>query len=321
MNGYPCPYRSRGGEILHFILYEDCTGINSTLLNRVTGSKLVAPLVEARRGGAGWIQSACPVRVSGGTVRTMPGGDMAVSHLESDRRGSAVLAWVGGFVDAAGFLVLLGLFTAHMSGNSTGLGVALATGHWEEAVRRGFVIPVFVLATMAGVAWIEMRTESDPSIAARNRATADVLGAEVFMLAVFFAGVTWMGSPVSLRGHPVEFVSAASAAAVAMGLQNAALRRVQSTSVHTTFVTGMLTEVAVGAVRWVMASRRADTEGAARARRATAVAGLVWTSYAVGAVMGAWLVAHQGVRMILLPAALLAIIALRLVRRVPPTSP
>ena len=87
-----------------------------------------------------------------------------------------MLAWVGGFVDAAGFLVLMGLFTAHMSGNSTGLGVALATGHWDEAIRRGFVIPIFVLATMAGVAWIEVRTQSDPSEAVRNRAIADNAG-------------------------------------------------------------------------------------------------------------------------------------------------
>ncbi|MFO1458592.1 MAG: YoaK family protein [Verrucomicrobiota bacterium] len=245
----------------------------------------------------------------------MPGGEHPVSPLESDRRGSAVLAWVGGFVDAAGFLVLMGLFTAHMSGNSTGLGVALATGHWDEAIRRGFVIPIFVLATMAGVAWIEVRTQSDPSEAVRNRAIADVLGAEVLMLAVFFALGTWMGAPISLTSRPGEFVAATSAAAIAMGLQNAALRRVQATSVHTTFVTGMLTEFAVGIVRWILSSRRGNAEDARRARGVAEVAGLVWSTYAVGAVMGAWLVAHHGVRMILVPAAILALVALRLVRR------
>ncbi|MBL9175567.1 MAG: DUF1275 domain-containing protein [Verrucomicrobiales bacterium] len=248
-------------------------------------------------------------------MRRMSGGDHPVSPIESDRRGSAVLAWVGGFVDAAGFLVLMGLFTAHMSGNSTGLGVALATGHWEEAIRRGFVIPIFVLATMAGVAWIEIRTQSDASVAVRNRAIADVLGAEVLMLAVFFALGTWIGAPISLSARPGEFFAATSAAAMAMGLQNAALRRVQSTSVHTTFVTGMLTEFAVGTVRWVLAARRGDDGEARRARGSAEVAGLVWCAYAVGAVMGAWLVAHQGVRMILLPAAILAFVALRLVRR------
>lgn len=245
----------------------------------------------------------------------MPGGEYPVSPIESDRLGSAVLAWVGGFVDAAGFLILMGLFTAHMSGNSTGLGVALATGHWDEAIRRGFVIPVFVLATMAGVAWIEIRTESNPSVAARNRAIADVLGAEVLMLAVFFALGTWMGAPISLATRPGEFVAATSAAAVAMGLQNAALRRVQTTSVHTTFVTGMLTEFAVGIVRWILASRRGNAEEGRHARSAAEIAGLVWSAYAVGAVIGAWLVARHGVRMILLPAAILAFVALRLVRR------
>lgn len=245
----------------------------------------------------------------------MPGGEHPVSPIESDRLGSAVLAWVGGFVDAAGFLILMGLFTAHMSGNSTGLGVALATGHWDEAIRRGFVIPVFVLATMAGVAWIEVRTHSDPSVAVRNRAIADVLGAEVLMLAVFFALGTWMGTPISLTTRPGEFVAATSAAAVAMGLQNAALRRVQTTSVHTTFVTGMLTEFAVGIVRWILASRRGNAEEARHARSAAEIAGLVWSAYAVGAVIGAWLVAHHGVRVILLPAAILAFVALRLVRR------
>ena len=65
----------------------------------------------------------------------------------------------------------------------------------------------------------------------------------------------------------------------------------QATSVHTTFVTGMLTEFAVGIVRWILSSRRAMPRTPA-VRGVAEVAGLVWSTYAVGAVMGAWLVAR-----------------------------
>lgn len=234
--------------------------------------------------------------------------------MESEPRWAAGLAAVGGFVDAAGFVLLLGLFTAHMSGNSTGLGVALATGEWGEALRRGFVIPVFVLSTAAGVVWVEGRTGSRPTAEFRNRAAADLLLAEVVLLGVVMGLTLRTGFPVSPAAHPGVYFTVAAAAAVAMGFQNAALRRVQTTGVHTTFVTGMLTELAVSSMRWHLHTRRGDREEALRARDAAALAARVWGSYVLGALAGAWLVYRHGPWTLTLPGVCLLGIAIALWR-------
>lgn len=45
---------------------------------------------------------------------------------ETDHRAAVVLTAIAGFVDAAGFLALFGLFTAHVTGNLVVVGAALA---------------------------------------------------------------------------------------------------------------------------------------------------------------------------------------------------
>jgi len=263
-----------------------------------------------------WIRS-----VRDGTVWVVPASDANASVIESDRRYVALLAGIGGFVDAAGFLVILGLFTAHMSGNSTGLGVALATGQWDEALRRGFVIPAFVLSTLAGVAWIEWRSGTSGSREARSRAIAGVLGAEVILLAVFMITAALSRRPIQLSTDPGAFFLSATAATLAMGLQNAALRRFLTTAVHTTFVTGMLTELAVALVQWRLHLRRNQTGEALRSRRAAWIAGTVWSAYLLGAFGGAWLVFHHGIWTLLFPMLALAGVALALLRPNPTPSP
>jgi len=66
-----------------------------------------------------------------------------------------VLAAIGGFVDAVGFLTLFGLFTAHLSGNTARLGVALGRG--ELAIALTYAVPVvgFFAAVVLGALWTE----------------------------------------------------------------------------------------------------------------------------------------------------------------------
>ena len=225
-------------------------------------------------------------------------------------------------MDAAGFLTLLGLFTAHMSGNTTGLGLALATGDWGEALRRAFVIPIFVVATVAGVAWIEGRSTQSSSIQLRERAVAGVLAAEVVMLVAFIGGALALGDARPLRPS-IGFFLTAAAASVAMGLQNAALRRVHSTAVHTTFVTGVLTEMAVAVVRWWIAWREERANGGqpndrtANARATAQLAASIWASYLAGAWAGAWLVSRFGIWTVVVPIMALVVILILLLRSSP----
>ncbi|MDQ2798914.1 MAG: DUF1275 family protein [Armatimonadota bacterium] len=68
--------------------------------------------------------------------------------VQEKARLGLLLAWVAGGVDATGFLTLAHLFTAHMSGNSVALAVSAAQGHWMEAARRAFPIPLFVVGAL-----------------------------------------------------------------------------------------------------------------------------------------------------------------------------
>ncbi len=48
---------------------------------------------------------------------------------------ACALSALAGYVDGIGFLHLGGLFVSFMSGNSTRMGVNLASGHWHDAAE------------------------------------------------------------------------------------------------------------------------------------------------------------------------------------------
>lgn len=236
-----------------------------------------------------------------------------------------VLGAVGGAVDAAGFIVLFGLFTAHMSGNTTGLGVAVGGGDWSEAAKRGFVVPVFVLTTAAGVGFYEVRRRA---AGAATRALTDLLVLEVVLIVAFAAAAGTLASDAGFRVDSPAFFLVAALATMAMGLQNAAVRRAGPHPVHTTFVTGMLTEGAIALVQWRLARRdlrrsEVDDRGdevatrvvADDARERVRLASAVWGAYLAGGVSSAFAVTRVSTWCALVPAAVVALSVVALRRR------
>ena len=67
-----------------------------------------------------------------------------------------LLAGVAGAVDAVGYLLLLHLFTAHMSGNSVAMGLSIGQTQWQTALLRAIPIPLFVFGVALGTAVIEI---------------------------------------------------------------------------------------------------------------------------------------------------------------------
>src|SRR5882724_4354222 len=61
-----------------------------------------------------------------------------------NHRIAALLSFVAGFVDTAGFLGLQGLFTAHVTGNFVTLGAALVLGT-HGVVAKLLALPEFIL--------------------------------------------------------------------------------------------------------------------------------------------------------------------------------
>jgi uncharacterized membrane protein YoaK (UPF0700 family) len=198
---------------------------------------------------------------------------------------TAVLGVVAGFADAVGFLILFGVFTAHMSGNTTHFGVSVAEGAWTDALVRGFPIVMFVLAIGIGTAVVETVRRRG----AERERLAPLLVTEVVLLVAFMGLTHWALDHDRLRPASGMFFVLAALLTTTMGLQTAVLRRVGGLTVHTTFISGMLTQVAVGTVTWFFdrrdgTDRPRDPDGAVAH---TWLALGVWSCFAVGAIGGA----------------------------------
>ena len=194
---------------------------------------------------------------------------------------ACLLAWVGGGVDAVGFLVLFGLFTAQMSGNSTAMGAMLGQGHWREGLIRAYPIGVFVAGSAIG-AWVmeaERRKEGRGAFGA-------VLAFEALLLIVFWAlGSSVMRGGVLRPSHGGAFFALAGLPSFAMGMQSVTLRKVGGLSVGTTYITGTLSGLAQNGVKFL--ARRDESDG-----KNARVGAAVWSAYLAGAVVSSFAETH-----------------------------
>lgn len=133
---------------------------------------------------------------------------------------AAVLSGVAGYVDAIGFLKLGGFFVSFMSGNSTRLGVGLATGHVGAALTALTLISLFVAGVVLG-ALVARRAGEDRR--ARVMALEAVLLASA--AALIMAGFDGPG---------------VAAMVLAMGAENAVFQRNGDVGVGLTYMTGAL---------------------------------------------------------------------------------
>jgi uncharacterized membrane protein YoaK (UPF0700 family) len=138
-----------------------------------------------------------------------------------------LLTGAAGYVDAISYLALGRVFTANMTGNTVLLGLSLVQGDPEGAGRAMLALVGFLVGAAAG-AWIAYR---GPSEEGWPRGVTVALILECVLLAAL---ANDQSSTLAIR---VVF------AAVAMGIQSAAARRLDLYGVATTFVTGTLTNL------------------------------------------------------------------------------
>jgi uncharacterized membrane protein YoaK (UPF0700 family) len=227
------------------------------------------------------------------------------AHLRVHAR---VLPLVAGFLDAVGFLALLRVFVAHMTGTTVVLGIGLGRGQWSVLLSSGLAIPFFLLGVLAGLE-IDRRCERRGI----RRPLAIQLGVEAVLLAIFTVlGVTVFrdqAPEAATFGYVVLLFLATSA----MGIQTASLRKVGVLSVHTTFMTGMMTKAIEVADKFVT-----EPERRRERRRTLAFLGSVWVIYLAGAAAGAFTLDRIDLWCLALPVVVLAaLIAWELTRREP----
>jgi uncharacterized membrane protein YoaK (UPF0700 family) len=139
------------------------------------------------------------------------------------------LAFVGGYGDAAGF-VLAKAFTGHVTGNLVLAAISMIGDDWRICFRRLFAVSLFltgILLSLSLERFFGRRLFEFP--------LATAMGAEVILIAFAYFALT---SHLSARLE--VFVSCMS---LALGLQNGAFRRTGSISVHTTYLTGLITDL------------------------------------------------------------------------------
>lgn len=179
-----------------------------------------------------------------------------MDRLDLPRRVLAVaLAGLAGFVDATGFLSAGGYFTSFMSGNTTRLGVDLASNPTIALVPAGLIA-----GFVAGVTLGALAAERWP---VRRKTAVMALVLALLVVAAL------------AHGHWLALFLAASV--VAMGALNNVFRRNGEAAIGITYMTGALVRFGQG-----LAARLRGEPAESRLG-----AGVLWLGLATGAVCGA----------------------------------
>jgi len=205
------------------------------------------------------------------------------------------LAFVGGYGDAASF-VLAKTFTGHVTGNLVLAAIAVAAHDWRATLAPLSAIVTFLIGIVLSVLIVRpLKTWSSWPL------LSTILGMEVILIvlaSLALASGTARGIEIF-----VIFVS------LALGLQNGAFRRAGGISVHTTYLTGMITSL-ISTEAEQYTSEEVPHDVRAHDPKIELLC-VIWIAFVVGAGTGAALVLHFGALGMLGAALLLIPLALR----------
>jgi len=222
----------------------------------------------------------------------------------SDAWLSLGLAFVGGYGDATSF-VLAKTFTGHVTGNLVLGAISIAAGDERAIATNALAIACFVAGILLSV-WI-----ARPLRAASMPLMTGVMAVEVALIA---AGSVAYMSPMALR-------TGIFVACVALGMQNGAFRRAGGIGVHTTYMTGMITNFITAETQSIAAEHGADAAKAPTQQmqlqqhgevpsRKMGLLCAIWAVFVLGAGIGAAMAFRFGGYGMMGAAAVLAALAL-----------
>ncbi|BBP71633.1 DUF1275 family protein [Pseudomonas sp. Seg1] len=215
---------------------------------------------------------------SASTHRASPG------HLHTQKwRGRvgltlvASLSVLAGMTDAIGFMAS-GDFVSFMSGNTTRLAVAISDGDLGLTLRLVILVATFVVGNALGVLVARLG----------GRRALPLL---LCIATLLCAAAAW---PFDSQ------LPALLAAIIAMGMLNASVEEVNGLPVGLTYVTGALSRFGRGLGRWLLGERRSGWR----------VQLVPWSGMFIGAILGAVLEHHLGLKAMFVSGVLAAIIGL-----------
>jgi uncharacterized membrane protein YoaK (UPF0700 family) len=205
------------------------------------------------------------------------------------------LSFVGGYVDAVGFVALMGLFPAHVTGELVALSAQLtatdAPAH-HQALLAGLFLAGVVVSVLLG-RWLTKTKRSPYTIQ---------LGLLGITLLAFLA---FGGCGIALGGN-VWLTAAACTAVFAMGVQNAIMRSALSGTLPTTVMTGNLTQLITEVLNWTCGRLDSSTEREQTHQSLRRMSSLArpLAGFFGGAILGAWLTRELGLTSMVLPAVI-----------------
>lgn len=203
------------------------------------------------------------------------------AHKPTRNRFAVALALTAGTADAIGFMQYSQLFLSFMSGNTTRFGEAASSADWVGVARFGGVIATFCLGAFLGTliaAW-----------SGRWR-----LVTLLTIQASLLVGGTFMPmGPDAFPWHVYPIV-------LALGLQNATLQDEAGRSMALTYVTGTIVRFGAGLANLVLHKPAPSFW----------IQGPLWAGLTAGAVFGGLLQQRFGEMAFLVPATMLASLAI-----------
>jgi uncharacterized membrane protein YoaK (UPF0700 family) len=214
-----------------------------------------------------------------------------------------LLTSTAGYVDAVSYLGLERVFTANMTGNTVLLGLALVQEDSQAAIRSGLALVGFVGGCVLG-AWIVERGQSR---SLWPTATTVALALEWCLLLAFAAAWYATTSVLSLAAATPALIGLS---ALAMGVQSAAVRRLDVSGIATTYITGTLTNLVARCLRWGRDAQESVGPGRLPPRSTPTVGLLaaVWGVYLGGAVGAAAALMWDQLLATVLPTAVLLVV-------------
>lgn len=201
------------------------------------------------------------------------------------------LAFVAGFVDAAAFIALTGLFTAHVTGNFVLIGAELISTS-TGVLAKLLALPIFVVS-VAITRLIALALERRGSSPLRPLLALEA--AVLIAFAIAGAAMSPLGSPDGAKAIGVGMLGVA-----AMGVQNGIGRLVIGHLAATTVMTVNVTQAVIDLTDRLCGAKLSEQVSTRLRRTLSAV-----LAFAAGALAGAFGVAALSFWCVLVPAFIL----------------
>lgn len=216
---------------------------------------------------------------------------------------AVLLSGVAGYVDAAGFSALLGLFPAHITGEIVRDAIAVSSDPGHEHFTRIWILPVFVASVVTATLVARLRRRDG------QRALTGLLLLVTIALGLFSASDAL--AKLFHEGSHLRFLLSGSCAVAAMGFQNALMRESLLGSSPTTVMTGNLTHVVIDLVDHVFHKVMRPHHRDRKPRSRLVPIGTALGAFVSCAVLAGFLTRLAGTLSVALPATLTLVLTVR----------